>query len=98
MGNVRSGRSIDSALRKKGFLRDSDGDHVHYYFLCRSGERSSVKTKMSHGMMGSTVSAKLIKEMSHQLHLTKAQFLALIDCTLDEDGYRNILREQNIAA
>ena len=93
MGNVRSGRNIDSALRRKGFFRDSDGDHVHYYLLRSTGERTSVKTKISHGMLGSAICAKLISLMARQLRLTKMQFLALIDCPLDEEGYRAILRK-----
>jgi hypothetical protein len=93
MSSVRSGRSIDSALQRKGFLRVSEGDHVHYYFLRRNGERSSIKTKMSHGMLGSTISVKLIGDMARQLHLTKRQFLDLIDCPLDEEGYRQILQD-----
>ncbi|MDR0328601.1 MAG: hypothetical protein LBI05_09940 [Planctomycetaceae bacterium] len=64
MSSVRSGRIIDSALQRKGFLRVSVGDHVHYYFLRRNGERSSIKTKMSHGMLGSTISVKLIGDMA----------------------------------
>ena len=44
--------------------------------------------------MGYTVSAKLISEMAGQLHLTKKQFLDMVDCLLDEAGYLEILREQ----
>ena len=45
MRSVRSGRNIDSALRKKGFLRDSDADHVLYYLLHSNGDRTFIKTK-----------------------------------------------------
>jgi hypothetical protein len=93
MSNVRSGRSIDSALRKKGFLRDSDGDHVNYYFLRQTGERTSIKTKMSHGMLGSTIDVNILSKMAHQLHLTKKRFLDFIDCLLDEEEYRQVLRD-----
>jgi len=44
-------------------------------------------------MLGSTLCAKLISLMARQLHLTKNQFLDLIDCPLDEEGYRAILRK-----
>jgi len=88
MGSTRKGRDIDAALRNKGFYRDVSGDHVYYRF-----DDTRVKTKMSHGMMGSSLSAELIGDMARQLHLTKKQFLALIDCSLDEDGYRAILEE-----
>ncbi|MGL6226905.1 MAG: hypothetical protein ACRC10_09825 [Thermoguttaceae bacterium] len=88
MGNVRSGREIDAALRKKGFRRDSDGDHLCYFFA-----GSSVRTKMSHGMLGHTIGPELLALMSRQLHLTKSQFLDFIDCTLSESGFRDILNQ-----
>jgi len=91
MGSTRKGRDIDAALRSKGFHRDVSGDHLYYYF---GGTR--VKTKMSHGMMGSSLSAKLIGDMARQLRLTKKQFLALIDCSLDEADYRAILDELGV--
>ena len=93
MSNLRSGRSIDSSLCKKGFQQDPDGDHVNYYFLRRTGQRSLIRTKMSHGMMGSTIDVNILSKMARQLHITKKQFLELIDCPLDEDGYRQILRD-----
>ena len=87
MGNVRSVRKIDAALRKKGFQRDDDGDHVRYYFV----GLPRIKTMISHGAMSTTLGAELISRMARQLHLTKKQFLALIDCTLNEDDYREIV-------
>ena len=87
MGSVRSGRQIDSALRKKGFERVVIGKHIHYFF----GGDSLIVTHMSHGSMGDTIGANLISQMARQLQLTKKQFLELIDCTLDEAGYREII-------
>jgi hypothetical protein len=92
MGNVRSGRDIDAALRKKGFRRDATGKHIQYYLVAAPGEpEPDVRTMMSHGMMGKTIRAGLIGTMARQLNITKTQFLALIDCTLDEEGLRGIL-------
>jgi hypothetical protein len=53
-------------------------------------------TVISHGMMGHSLSSKLIGDMARQLHLSTRQFLALIDCPLDETGYRAILQEHGI--
>jgi len=92
MGSTRKGRDIDAALRQKGFRRDPKGDHVFYYF----GD-TTITTKMSHGMLGSSLSAKLIGEMARQLHLTKKQFLELIDCTMTKEMYREILHEKGDA-
>ena len=97
MGNVRSGRNIDSALQKKGFQCNTEGDHVHYHLLLDTGEQTTIKTKISHGMTG-TINADLISKMARQLRLSKTQFLNLIDCPISEEDYRIILREQGVEA
>ena len=93
MGNVRSGRDIDSALVKKGFQRISDGDHIRYRFYVPNYDNPLARTKIIHGVMGRAIGIKLLSEMARQLHLTKSQFLELIDCTLTEAGYRDILEK-----
>ena len=85
----RKGREIDSALRKKGFVRDTDGKHIWYYFT--GIPQTGIKVMVSHGMMGETIGAGLIGDMAIQLHLSKKQFLELIDCTLDAAGYQAII-------
>jgi hypothetical protein len=54
MGSTRKGRSIDVALRSKGFWRDATGDHLYYFF----GD-TRIKTKMSHDTMGDSLSVHL---------------------------------------
>ena len=95
MGSVRKGREIDSALCKKGFRRQTGGDHICYFLVDDDGKDTDIKTKVSHGAMGSTIGANLISRMARQLHVTKKQFLELIDCTLNEEGYREILDNVN---
>jgi len=97
MSRVRSARDINSALSKKGFRVEKDGDHIRYYFLDAHGEETGIKTKISHGSLGATVSSKLISLMAKQLHLTKKQVLGLIDCTMTEKEYRETLRGKSIA-
>jgi hypothetical protein len=92
MSEVRSAKDIDKALRKKGFRRELDGKHIHYFFPGASGKKSGVSTLMSHGMGSTTIGDPLLALMARQLHLTKKQFLDLIDCPLDEEQYREILR------
>ena len=96
MGSTRSGRSIDTALCQKGFSKSVDSDHVVYRLFSGNGELL-VRTKISHGMMGTSLSADLISKMARQLHLTKEQFLELIDCTMTKEIYREILHEKGIA-
>ena len=91
MSNVRSGRDIDAALRKKGFTRRIDGKHLRYSFILPEESKGGITTLMSHGTFGETIGAPLISQMARQLLLTKKQFLDLIDCTMDEEGYREIV-------
>ena len=90
MSNVRSKRDIDAALRKKGFQRSEDGDHIRYSLIGLPRTR----TMMSHGAMSDTIGAQLISRMARQLLLTKKHFLELIDCTLDEGGYREMVIDE----
>ena len=92
MSDVRSARDIDKALRKKGFRREVDGKHIHYFFDGSDGSKTGIFTLMSHGMGATTIGNSLLGLMAKQLYLTKKQFLALIDCTLDEEGYRGIIQ------
>ncbi len=90
----RSAKDIDAALRRKGFRREMDGKHIHYFFPGSNGGKSGVFTLMSHGMGSTSIGDSLLGLMARQLRLTKAQFLSLVDCPLDEAGYRTILRNQ----
>ena len=87
MSSNRKGRDIDAALRKKGFSRNKSSDHFRYTFV----GAPYIRTMMSHGVMGDSVGADLISRMSRQLHLSKEQFLDLIDCNLDAAGYQAII-------
>ena len=94
MSSARSGRKIDTALTSKGFEKTTDADHVRYYLYDRQAGTTLAQTKMSHGVFGQTIGAPLIAQMARQLRLTKNQFLDLIDCPLDEEGYRAILEKR----
>jgi hypothetical protein len=87
MSSNRKGRDIDAALRRKGFSRNKSGDHFRYVFA----GMPCIRTMISHGVMGDSIGADLISRMSRQLHLSKEQFLYLIDCNIDADGYRAII-------
>ena len=94
MNSSRSARDIDSTLARKGFQRTNDGDHMRYYFYDQQTGATLSQTKMSHGAFRKTIGAPLISQMARQLRLTKKQFLELIDCTLEEEGYRVLLENE----
>ena len=92
MSRVRSAKKIDQSLRKKGFRREMDGKHIHYFFSESGGKKFGIFTLMSHGMDSAAIGDPLLGLMARQLHITKTQFLDFIDCTLDENGYRVLLQ------
>jgi hypothetical protein len=96
MSRVREAQKINAALIKKGWKRNVGGKHVRYAFLDVDGKESVIKTMISHGMSGTALSEDLMSKMARQLHLTKQQFLDLIDCRLSEEGYRECLRDLGI--
>ncbi len=74
-----------------------DGKHIQYFFQTLDGRDSQIMTFIRHGMQSTTIGDSLLGKMARQLHLTKSQFLELVDCTLDEAGYREILKTQGLA-
>jgi hypothetical protein len=94
MSNTRSGRQAAAALSKKGFQKVLSGKHIRYFLSARPGEPElDIRTMISHGMDGSTLSADLINKMANQLRLMKAQFLDFIDCRMSEEKYRKVVEE-----
>ena len=85
-------RQIVQSLSSKGF-REVDGNHrrLVYYF---GGRKTEVRTKVSHG--SKEVSDGLIHAMAQQTRLSKSDFVELITCTLDADGYAEKLRAAGI--
>ena len=91
----RKKRDIESALENKGFQRH-EGDHSRFIFWTQDGKKTRAKTKTSHGRSGASIGDPLLVTMSRQCFLSKQDFLNLVDCTLDRDGYEGKLREKDL--
>ena len=87
--NPRKTKEIESALLAKGF-RKANRDHS-YFFLHVDGKKTSVWTKISHGMR--EYSGGLLRTVVRQLRLSKSQFNDLVDCPMSGDEYVDLLRE-----
>jgi len=86
---TRDRNVIDAALLRKGFQKDN-GDHHYYIYWNLDGKKTMKKTKMSHGSSYKTLGDSLLGKMAKQVGLTKASFLELVDCTLDQVGYEKL--------
>jgi len=86
-----SGRQISKALPKKGF-RKSQGDH-HWYYLYVNGEKTNIRTKISHGNKDYT--GDLWSCLRKQLKLSNDDLDNMLACHIGHDRYVEILVENN---
>lgn len=84
-------RIIREALKKKGFVEDTSGHHVYFWFYFQD-RMSAIRTWVSHGE--TEIDNWLIGKMAKQLHLSKSDFLRLVSCDMDGDEYRDLMLEE----
>ena len=89
-------REIESNLVKKGFIKETNGDHRCFHHEYK-GKRTGVSTYVSHGSKHKSYGISLIKEMKKQLRLdTIKDALNLLKCPMKEDQYNRILIDKNV--
>jgi len=76
-------------LLQKGFIEEVSGDHIRLYH-CINGRRTGIRTFYSHG--AKELNDYILGRMAKHLRLSRAQFDALIDCTLGMEAYIEILK------
>ena len=84
---------VEAALRAKGFVVGG-GDHNYFHYHSKSGKKSRVFTKTSHGAR--EIDDNLLSMMARQCRLTNKDFALLLDCPLDRDAYEAKLLEQGL--
>ena len=85
-------RDIERSLLKKGF-KSNEGDHHYFTNFTKTGEKSSVWTKTSHGSGYTTLHDSLVNAMAKQCGLTNNQFKQLVACPLSQAEMEKILIE-----
>lgn len=85
-------REVLSSLQAKGF-RVSQSKHAHLV-LYVDGKKSAIRTMVSQG--GRDIGEPLIHAMARQLKISKAEFMALVECTLSEEALVEILRAKGV--
>lgn len=86
----RDKAKVESALRAKGF-RDSPGDHNYFVFFTQDGRKAATRTKTSFTPKAKALGDPLLAAMARQCHLSKAEFLQLVDCPLSREAYEESL-------
>ena len=89
-------QEVGRSLEGKGFVRQ-EGRHVFFVYHTRKTKlKTSVWTMMSHGNSGADISKSLSAKMAKQCRINKAEFGRLIDCSLSQEGYENLLIDRGI--
>jgi len=91
----RDKRQVEASLEAKGFDR-SEGDHSYFYYRTLEVKKTTARTKTSHTPKMKSIGDDLLGKMARQCHLTKPQFLNLVDCPLSRLGYEELLAGQNL--
>jgi hypothetical protein len=78
---------MESSLLAKGFVRVDT--HHEMYWLHVGGRKTSIRTRISHGMR--EYSDNLLSQMAKQLKLKRKELDELIECPLSAEAYRHLL-------
>jgi len=85
---IRAAHKTRQSLLKKGFTEVQGRKHALYIFMYK-GNEMSFQTFMSRNSQD--IGDDLLSSMAEQVHLTKKDFIKLIDCPLSEEDYIKIL-------
>jgi len=83
---------VERSLEAKGFQRAKGGDHNYFHYHSRTGKKTAVFTKTSHGSR--EIDDSLLGRMARQCKLSRTDFDRLIDCPLTRENYEAKLIEQ----
>lgn len=89
----RPKRQVESGLINKGF-RTTESHHRFFLYYTAAGEKTAVRTRTSQGR-GIELDDFLLGQMAKQCHLSKADFLQLVDCYLSQTDYEKKLGQSH---
>ena len=85
-------RDVEASLLAKGFKK-VEGDHSFFIFHDKTGKKSPVRTKTSHGTSSKQLDDSLVSMMAKQCRLTNKDFKDLVNCPLSRQAYEGKLAE-----
>ncbi len=87
-------RKIDSALTRKGFVKNEKKHHI-FYFLYVDGKKTQIRTKLSHS--SKEYNDNLLSAIRKQLKFDSIKELeGFINCPISEDEYVRMLIDKSI--
>jgi hypothetical protein len=90
MGGPRKTRAIRAALLSKGFI--ADDTHHEMFWLVVDGKKTSVRTRISHGV--AEYGDNLLALIARQIGLNNRGLYSLVDCPMDGERLKKVLTER----
>ena len=90
MGGPRKTRAIRAALLSKGFM--ADDTHHEMFWLVVDGRRSSIRTRVSHGV--AEYGDNLLALIARQVGLSNRELYSLVDGPMDGEKLKRVLIER----
>ena len=90
MAAIYKRATVERALEAKGFRR-RENDHSYFVYYTEAGAKTPIRTKTSHGKGGADIPNKLVGRMAKQCKLRIADFRDLVDCSLSQAEYEELL-------
>ena len=87
MGGPRKTRAILAALLSKGFI--ADDTHHEMFWLVVDGKKTSVRTRISHGV--AEYGDNLLALIARQIGLNNRELHSLVDCPMDGERLKKLL-------
>lgn len=87
-------RDFVSSLNRKGFREDVSKRKRRphdFFYLYYNGKKTSIRTHVSRG--NDEINDPLINRIQKQMHLTKQQLFAFVECSVSESEYIKILKK-----
>ena len=80
-------------LQKKGFKRVERKRHTQLTYYNKEGKKPGFSTLVSRGTKYRELGTTLVATMAHQCGLkTPQEFLQLVNCSMSQDDYDDLLR------
>ncbi len=92
---IRDKRKIKKALLKKGFEKEESTHHTYFVFYTKDGIKTNVNTHVSRGRDTKDLSYHLLDQMAKQCILSNKDFRKLINCSLTQMEYENLVFKNN---
>ena len=89
----RKQSKVEKGLKAKGFQSEI-GDHRYFHYYSKSGKKTRVFTKTSHG--ANEIDDSLLGRMAKQCQLLRSDFDNLIDCPLSREAYEGLLVKKGV--